>query len=153
VAIECFKRTKNINRNIITVAGGIHPTMFADEFIKSNVVDFVIKGEGEISLPKLLENPQKFPPIFYGEPPDLDKIPFEDRELWPDYKKRIQQKILKFPGKPPVTNVLTKRGCPWQCKFCCGPGEQNLYTKKVQVKESHLLEVDPYINRGVKYAL
>ena len=134
VALECFRRAKNINQNIITIAGGIQATMFPTEFIKSKLVDFVIRGEGEISLPKLLETPQNFPQIFYGESPDLDKIPFEDRELWPDYKIRIQQKILNFSGESPTIDMLTKRGCPWQCRFCCGPGEQNLYTKEIDGK-------------------
>jgi len=130
VAIDCARKTKNINNRIITIVGGIQPTISADEFIKSGVVDFIFKGEGEKSLPELLNNPQKFSQVFYGEPPDLDEIPFEDRELWPDYRQRIHRRIINFSGKLPVVDILTKRGCPWQCRFCCGPGEQNLYTKE-----------------------
>jgi radical SAM superfamily enzyme YgiQ (UPF0313 family) len=134
LALEACKRAKKINKNIITVIGGIQATMFAEEATKKDFIDFVLRGEGEISFPKLVQNPGSFPKIFWGETPDLDKIPFEDRELWPDYKKRIQCKIIGFNAPTPVVDMLTKRGCPWQCKFCCGPGEQNLYTREADGK-------------------
>ena len=133
-ALEACRRAKKINKDITTVAGGIQATMFAKEAAKNHFVDFVLMGEGEISFPKLIQNPKSFSKIFWGEPPDLDKIPFEDRELWPDYKERIQHQIIGFNISLPIIDMITKRGCPWQCKFCCGPGEQNLYTKKINGK-------------------
>ena len=127
IAVECCRRAKALDSNITTVVGGIHPTMFPDRCLKTGVVDFVLKGEGEISFPKLIKNPDKFPPSFWGETPDLDLLPFPDRDLWSDYTKRIR--IPLFPTfQPPMIEMLTKRGCPWHCRFCCGPGEQNLYT-------------------------
>lgn len=100
--------------------------MFPEEFLKTGFVDYVLRGEGEISFPKLVEDTSKFPPVFWGETPDLDAIPFEDRTLWPDYEKRIQFSRWGLPT--PIVDMLASRGCPGQCKFCCGPGEQNLYT-------------------------
>lgn len=128
LAIECCSRAKKINQNYKTVVGGIHPTMFPQECLKTGVVDFVLCGEGEVSFPDLCDAPEKFPSVFWGETPDLDSLPFEDRTLWPDYEKRIQYSLFFLP--PPVMDILVHRGCPWQCRFCCGPGEQNLYTKK-----------------------
>jgi len=90
-------------------------------------LDFVLRGEGEVSLPELVGAPGQFPPTFWGEPPDLDRIPFEDRELYPDYGERVKFPLWDLPT--PIVDVLTKRGCPWKCRFCCGPGEQNLYTR------------------------
>jgi len=126
LAIECCRRAKTLNPNIKTVVGGIHPTMYPQECLDTKVVDYAVKGEGEISFPKLVENPEAFSPSFRGETPDLDVLPFSDRELWQDYEKRIQYPVFQT-FLPPVIEMLTKRGCPWQCRFCCGPGEQNLY--------------------------
>ncbi len=141
-AFESLKRAKKVRPNIATVLGGIHPTMFPEECLESGVVDFVLMGEGEISLPKLVENPGSFSPSFWGETPNLDEIPFEDREIWPDYRQRIQYPLFvtgKDPFLPPMVEVLTKRGCPWECGFCCGPGEQNLFTKETNGKRSFSL--------------
>ncbi|MFW9973006.1 MAG: B12-binding domain-containing radical SAM protein, partial [Candidatus Odinarchaeota archaeon] len=48
------------------------------------------------------------------------------RTLWLDYARRIKYSWWGLPV--PIVDMLTQRGCPWRCKFCCGPGEQNLYT-------------------------
>jgi radical SAM superfamily enzyme YgiQ (UPF0313 family) len=126
LAIKCLEIAKETNKSVVTVAGGIHPTMFPEQFTETGVVDHVLRGEGEVSLPKLVESRSKFPEVFWGETPDLDTIPFEDRKLWPDYEKRIRFSWWNLP--PPLIDMLTHRGCPWKCKFCCGPGEQNLYS-------------------------
>jgi len=131
IAIECCRRAKKLDPDITTIAGGIHATMFPEDCLRTNVVDFVVKGEGEVSFPKLVENPKQFPSVFWGETPDLNAIPFPDRELWSDYEKRIQFPFFGTnaqPFLPPMIEMLTGRGCPWSCRFCCGPGEKNLYT-------------------------
>jgi len=128
LAIECCRRAKKINGGYKTVVGGIHPTMFPHDCKDTGVVDFVQRGEGEISFSKLCGAPEKFPAIFWGETPDLNDLPFEDRTLWPDYEKRIRYSLFFLP--PPVVDILVHRGCAWRCRFCCGPGEQNLYTKQ-----------------------
>lgn len=145
VALEACSRAKKINPSIISVLGGIQATMFAEDAIASGCVDFVCKGEGEISFPKLIQNPSSFPKIFWGEPPNLDEIPFEDRELWPNYREIINYPIGHFNAGLPIIDMHTKRGCPWQCKFCCGPGEKNMYTQNINGKRI------PYVRaRSVK---
>ena len=127
VGIECCYYAKKVDQKIKTCVGGIHPTMFPNQILATKVVDYVLRGEGEISFPEFVENPDKFPFSFWGKTPDLDAIPFPDRELWPDYKKRIQIAFM-IGLTPPMVEMITGRGCPYQCRFCCGPGEQNLYT-------------------------
>ncbi len=126
VALECFRRAKRLLPGCTTVAGGIHFTMFPDLGADEGIVDFVIRGEGELSLPELINDPTTFPRASWGEPPDLDALPFSDRELYPDYVERIGFSIWDLPT--PLVDMITGRGCPWQCRFCCGPGEQNLFT-------------------------
>jgi radical SAM superfamily enzyme YgiQ (UPF0313 family) len=128
-ALECCRVAKKILPDCITVGGGIHLTMFPEAATDSGVVDFVVRGEGEVTLPKLVASPGTFPRVCWGETPNLDRIPFEDRELYPDYAQRTRFPLWHLPT--PIVDLLTQRGCPWQCRFCCGPGEQNLYTKPV----------------------
>jgi anaerobic magnesium-protoporphyrin IX monomethyl ester cyclase len=125
-ALECCRRAKAVLPGCTTVAGGIHFTMFPDLGVGEGIVDFVIRGEGELSLPELVNDPAAFPRVSWGEPPDLDALPFSDRELYPDYAERTGFSIWDLPT--PLVDMITGRGCPWQCRFCCGPGEQNLFT-------------------------
>lgn len=127
VALESCRRAKKVVAEARTVAGGIHFTMFPDLGEEGGLIDHVIRGEGEITLPRLIRNPEAFERVVWGEPPDLDEIPFEDRDLYDDYATRTGFGIWDLPT--PIVDILTKRGCPWQCRFCCGPGEQNLYTR------------------------
>jgi len=132
IAVEAARIAKKILPEVIVVAGGIHPTMFPQECLDTGVFDYVIQGEGEISFPLLVEDPSRFPKIFWGETPDLDKIPFPDREIWPDLRKRMYSEpfgISKFHFPLPMAEMINVRGCPYNCTFCCGPGEHQLYTK------------------------
>jgi anaerobic magnesium-protoporphyrin IX monomethyl ester cyclase len=126
-ALECLRRARRLADGALTVAGGIHFTMYPEAAIGSGVVDRVIRGEGETSLPALIETPDAFPSVSWGATGDLDRLPFEDRDLYPDYAARTMFPMWDLPR--PIVDMMTKRGCPWQCRFCCGPGEQNLYTR------------------------
>lgn len=129
-AMECARRIKKFNEDIINVAGGIHATMFHHELIKSGLFDHVICGEGEISFADLVERRGDFPPVSWGETPDLSKLPIPDRELWPQLDDIMYglEKVTYL--RPPVAELIAQRGCPFRCTFCCGPGEQNLYTRQ-----------------------
>jgi radical SAM superfamily enzyme YgiQ (UPF0313 family) len=126
-AVEVADVTKKLDDNIVVVAGGIHASIAPESFPLS--FDFVMRGEGEVSLPKLIESPGRFERVFYGETPNLDQLPYEDRMLWPDHQERTGISVWGF--EPPIVDVLKSRGCPYHCKFCCGPGEQNHYTRLV----------------------
>ncbi|UCH43945.1 MAG: B12-binding domain-containing radical SAM protein [Nitrospiraceae bacterium] len=131
-AVEAGQRAKKIFPHVMVVAGGIHPTMFPDECLDTGAFDFVLQGEGEISFPLLVEDPSKFPEKFWGEVPDLNEIPFPDREIWTDFHERMYAEpfgMSRFSVPMPMAEIINIRGCPYNCSFCCGPGEHQLYTK------------------------
>lgn len=131
-AREAAERIKKVSPGSLIVAGGIHPTMFSEECLQTGLFDYVMKGEGEISFPDFVEEPSRFPEIFWGESPDLNQIPFPVRDVWKDYGKRIGShpfRVRQFEFKLPMAEMIITRGCPFRCGFCCGPGEQQLYTK------------------------
>jgi len=127
-AITTAKMIKRYDPNIVTCVGGIHASIAPQDFWEG--FDFIIKGEGEITVPniasELKETPKWAisPVVQWGKVPDLNTIPHPDRELWPDYMERCQHPPLWLREKPWV-DILNYRGCSGKCKFCVGPGEQN----------------------------
>lgn len=128
---------KEINKDIIVVLGGIHPSLFPKESIQHKSVDFVIIGEGEFRLIKLLNdlNKNNHHPNFDGVAykidgrvhvifrstriEDLDSIPLPSRDLI-NFEKYIDIGVpyAPFPMNERTCQILTSRGCPFNCNFC-----------------------------------
>ena len=55
--IEVCKLSKQINPEVITVLGNVHPTFMWKEILNEyhTYVDYIVRGEGEITLPELLD--------------------------------------------------------------------------------------------------
>ncbi|RMG02848.1 MAG: magnesium-protoporphyrin IX monomethyl ester oxidative cyclase, partial [Nitrospirae bacterium] len=53
-ALQILENTKKINPSIRTIIGGVHPTFMFDEVLRSGVVDYVVRGEGEATMKELL---------------------------------------------------------------------------------------------------
>ena len=114
IALELMKELKVLNPNSIFVIGGAHATCFSKKCIDDGF-DYVITHEGESSLLKLItsiELPEK--KILYSENIDvIDEIPFPDRDF--DGFNKYQYKL----NDKDCTTMITSRGCPFQCSFCC----------------------------------
>ena len=100
--INKLKKLIKSNKPIL-IAGGAHPTGAPNDTIKMGF-DYVIVGEGEFTLPriinKLKENEELNEKIIMGEQViNLDE--FEKIE--------------------PLTPVEITRGCPYKCRFCQTP--------------------------------
>lgn len=128
---------KSVNEDIIVVLGGIHPSLFPMESVMNKSVDFVIIGEGEFRLLQLLyllnmgKTDFNFDGVAYKKNnkvtinpatsriEDLDSIPFPARELI-DFEKYIEICVpyAPFPRKERVCQIMTSRGCPFNCIFC-----------------------------------
>lgn len=110
--------------------GGYHVSFLDKETLDTGLVDFVIRGEGERIFSKLLQaienddDLSRVDGISYLNDgryirnkdalplKDLDTIPFPARDLlkMDQYKSRM--------GGLPLTNLITSRGCPFNCYFC-----------------------------------
>ncbi len=131
-AVEAARQAKRALPRVKTIVGGVHPTMFPEECIESGAFDYIMKGEGEVSLPLLVEDQSRYPQVFWGDTPDLDMIPFPDRDIWPDFRERIACEPFGIKGYRfplPMAEIINTRGCPYQCTFCCGPGEHQVYSR------------------------
>lgn len=53
-ALDIARIIKKINKDSIVTFGGMHPTLFSDEFIKNNEVDLIMLGDGNQTILELL---------------------------------------------------------------------------------------------------
>lgn len=135
-ALAACSAIKEVYRDIPIVMGGLHPSLFPERFVNSGLVDYVIIGEGEERIVKLLsclDNNRRFdfdgiayrhrgvyqhnPMVYRIE--NLDSIPFPDRNLV-DMEKYIAIGVpyAPFSYKQRVAQILATRGCPNRCNFC-----------------------------------
>jgi len=112
------KVVKHFHPESKIIIGGIHPTIFPERYGFPEI-DTVVVGEGEITFPELVcrhELGDPLPKKILGEKPDLNKIPWSDRELF-DYEREMNC-FFAPDQKPPSVTMLAGRGCPFRCLFC-----------------------------------
>lgn len=129
-ALDVLRAAKEECPGVVTVIGGVHPTHMAAEVLADRSVDYVVRGEGELTLPELLdalragESPARVAGVSYrdgvvvAQTPDrpfvadLDTLPVAwDLIDWPVYHYRTK------PGSR-LAIASWARGCPEACAFC-----------------------------------
>jgi radical SAM superfamily enzyme YgiQ (UPF0313 family) len=111
LAREFGKRGKTV------VLGGVHPTLLFDEAIQH--CDAVVVGEAENVWEQLLEDFQKgaLQRRYHHPATSLD------RYIHMKYRKAAKKRLFN------VIPIMTTRGCPYRCEFCC---VSNLYGNKIR---------------------
>lgn len=168
-----FQIVKEINKNIITILGGIYPTLSIEIAGRDRNIDFFIRGEGEyrlIHLLKEIENNKEFDKVdglsyWKNDPFELIINPFVERvenldELpFPDYSSFDMNRYMNFGQKYtqnfqfrrfPVGQTITTRGCPYQCTFC---SSNRIYGRKITMRsaENVLKEIEILVKKyGMK---
>ncbi|MHA1568671.1 MAG: B12-binding domain-containing radical SAM protein, partial [Alphaproteobacteria bacterium] len=137
--------------DIPVVFGGRHPTFAPHAVMKHEVVDYVVVGEAEETLPELAaaiadgKNPATVRGIHFREngqtlstgtrpPVDLDKLPWPDKELFAAEWNMADDYLL-----------LVGRGCPGQCTYCQEAVLKKLYGPQYfrrRARESVLAELE-----------
>lgn len=142
MVMKAVSMVKEVDDQIITVVGGVHPTVAPDEVAGNNKIDHIVIGEGEVSFVDLLQNIEAGRSngrMIYGIKPNLDELPFDDRELY-DY--HVTLNLVSYPGvmKPPMVTMIGQRGCPFSCTFCA-PHAQIMFGKKMRSRSpDHVIE-------------
>lgn len=120
---------KKINPKAKVIVGGPHPTLASEEVVARKKIDYIILGEGEIVLPILIgdiKSGKKRERVIRGLKPDLDKIPFADRELFGVFEVPIVPELPE-----PFVSIIAGRGCIYNCNFC-KPAEDKLFGRPVR---------------------
>jgi anaerobic magnesium-protoporphyrin IX monomethyl ester cyclase len=131
-SLEVMRRAKELHPEILTIVGGVHPTFCYEEILQdaNSPVDIVVRGEGEETLPALLnalnrdEDLDSVNGIAYRKNgklrqtparafiSDLDVLPTAwDLVSWEDYRYFV------IPDST-LAAVSTSRGCTHECTFC-----------------------------------
>jgi anaerobic magnesium-protoporphyrin IX monomethyl ester cyclase len=138
--IRVTEITKSVDPGIVTIMGGVHPSfMYEEIFSLTDSVDFIVRGEGEVTLPELLtsitggEDLSRVKGIAYrdgGRIVVTEKRPllhnFDNQPMawdlldWTDYSYYI------IPGSR-LGAVCTSRGCEQECTFC---SQQKYWNRK-----------------------
>jgi len=130
-AMATIKVTKESSPNAVTIIGGPHATFCPSEILEDcPEVDVICLGEGEETLIDLVRTVEKRSDLrdvrgivyrnnghfFKTEPrlliKDLDRLPFPARHLLP------MNRYTVFARSYPMINIVSSRGCPFNCAFC-----------------------------------
>jgi len=132
---------KKVSPELTTVIGGPHVTIALEDALEIPHVDYLVTREGEVTFPRLLRLIEGDEPpaerVLRGVPPDLDAIPFADRELfleeWKKWGYDLESPEVPFvPELPaPFVTIIAGRGCLYNCAFC-KPGEDYLFGKRTR---------------------
>lgn len=130
-ALSVAKAIKKSSPSTITVFGGMHPSIMPIETIAHPEVDFVIKGEGELTFLGFLsaiKNKYDFSSVdglvykkenkaIENKPrqliENLDLLPFPSRELFNNIAYTYPDSLYAK-----TAPVITSRGCPGRCTYC-----------------------------------
>lgn len=136
--VEAVARVvRRVDPKIVTVVGGVHPTLFPRETLENPDLDYVVLGQGEHTLAELLDalagrrslegirglGYRRNGSIHLDEDhpliEDLDALPWPARDLLPmETYFRIGMPHGGIQWRKPVTTVVTSRGCTLACGFC-----------------------------------
>lgn len=156
--LEILEHCKEVDQDIPTVVGGPHVTFTPRETLEeADWIDFVVRGEGEYTLRELVrkvddgnEDFESVEGIAYREDgkivitedrepiENLDEIPFPARGLLP---------LTKYRALESRCDIITSRGCPFNCIFCVAP---QMFGEKVRFRdpESVVDEMEEVLDLG-----
>jgi len=109
---------KMVNREIITVMGGTHPTALPEETLRDRNVDSVVLGQGEMWAQALSVGIPTGVVPWTSMTGRLDSLPFPARHLLRNDIYMSGESPHSGLRQTPVATMTTSRGCPSRCTFC-----------------------------------
>jgi radical SAM superfamily enzyme YgiQ (UPF0313 family) len=153
---------KKIDRQVIVVVGGPHPTSVGREVLNDPNIDIIVKGEGEQTIVELLEK------IGNNEPFDTVRgiiyktggqiVENANRELVKDldslcfphiYAREVLRDYKKYPVSA-FSTIIATRGCPYNCFFC---GSRSVFGRKTRFRsvENVTSEIQSLQKMGIRW--
>ncbi|MEW5691814.1 MAG: radical SAM protein [Candidatus Hydrogenedentota bacterium] len=170
-SIELARLCKNINSDVKIIFGGAHPSLYPRDTLEENsFIDFVVVGEGEITLYELIKALQDMRYDFsdikglaYRKDgkvlinPKREFIDLSKDSTLPAYKIfPLDKYIIQATSykKLPTYTLVASRGCPYNCTFCQVKqflGSRMRYkSPEILIKEIRYLK-DNFNARGIMF--
>ena len=159
-AFSIARLIKGYSKNIIVIAGGVHPTVEPHHTLECPDIDFIIRGEGELTVTELLkalkekrDDFSKIPGLGFKKEnqviltsfrdliPDINILPIPSYELF-----NIKKYRGPYTSRTPFMIMTRSRGCPFLCTFC---GVTKMFGRRyrVQTPQRSVKEVDYLVNQ------
>jgi len=140
-AIEISEYIKKKYPKIPIVWGGWHTTLFPEQIAESDIVDYVIVGDGDELIVKLADKiKDKKPPknnlLRNSKHVDIEKLPMPNYDTVMKLEEFINDdltdKFMEYTdGNVRWIPYQSSRGCPSRCTFCINTVTDNqIYRKK-----------------------
>jgi len=142
----------------IMIAAGPHVTYFPIESLEQCPgLDIIIKNEFDTKINGVLDNllnlgqvkgiayRENGKAVDTGEGEfceNLDKLPFPDRDTVP-----YEWYLEAWYSKKPFINLMTSRGCPYQCTFCLWPHTMYGHKQRMRSVDNVVDELKHVISR------
>lgn len=139
------------------VWGGIHPTIMPEQTLQSPVVDYVMRGKGEISVvkfSKFIEKSEKIedvPGLSWMDAGKNIRHNLEDEgENWNSlpmvpYDLVDVKKYYRVGFEKKVFSIMTSRNCPHRCTFC--------YNSSMKIKRRWMPDSMEYTKQQIDHIL
>ena len=138
-AVNASKLVKSIVPEVPVVWGGWHPTVCPEQTIEQPYVDFIVRGQGELTLLELT-TALKTSSNNFGEIPGLGWKTSSMHTLnaprglvydesWPDIPFHlidVEKHVRVTEVGDRVIDLFTSYGCPYDCTFCA----ENLFSRR-----------------------
>lgn len=136
-------RIRRLAPSLPIVWGGVHPTMEVEQTLANPLVDYVVRGEGEITFAELL-NTLKNGNL--GHLRSITGLSFKENGRQVHNPPRIASDINSLPmldydlyGRDFFKNGIfpytSSRGCPYRCRFCCSAAMNRTHGKRFMQSE------------------
>ncbi len=159
-ALKVSQIAKSINRKCKVIWGGPHATINSQEVLENESVDFVVRGEGDVTLKSLVNLLIKTDEPSRDDLSRIEGLSYKDAITVfhnPDRPLVEDLDTLNFPQRDRVLfperylpsswgDLVSLRGCPFECGYC---GAHNTWTKKVRYRsvDNILEEIEMLISK------
>lgn len=160
---------KRLNGRMFICVGGPYAVAMQDRCLldkEAGVIDAVVTGEGELTVPEMLDRLQQGKSLtgvegvvyrdgdgIINNPPrplisNLDSIPFPDRELLGDKNLYIPPPATY--KRKPVAVMLTSRGCNRRCIYCFQLDKERKSGIRFRSVKNVLAEIELCLEQGYR---